>query len=88
MIMFVQNEIFTAEAPRAQRKFFQWREMPPNKKVSVVSRQASSLGVIASKRFLSSSLRPAYRQGVFLIQSSSSDWIKRKPFSATSAALR
>jgi len=72
MIMLVQNGIFTAEAPLPasrqggpRESILLWREMPPNKKVSVLSRQASSLGAIASKRFRSSSRRPACRQGVF-----------------------
>jgi predicted Fe-S protein YdhL (DUF1289 family) len=82
---------FSPQRRKGRREnIFVWREMPPNKKVSVLSRQTSSLGAMASKRARSSSRRPAGRQtGMeFLIQSSFADWIKIKTLSATSAALR
>jgi len=40
-IMFIQNRIFTAGTEDAEKAFFVWREIPPNKKVSVLSMQAS-----------------------------------------------
>jgi hypothetical protein len=41
-ILLVQNRIFTAGAEDAEKAFFVWREIPPDKKVSVLSMQASS----------------------------------------------
>src|SRR4030042_2284370 len=63
----VQNRIFTAEALRTQRKDFLFGgEIPPNKKVSVLSIQDLIIGTTAIEW-----VRSYSRRMEFLIQSSS-----------------